>query len=469
MKSIFRNILILILLVLSASDIFAQSVVTIERFSSARELTVDGQQVRKIYDARFKMGNVTMVCDSAWQFLGKGEMRAYGNIQIDTDTENIWTDTLYYFNNQDLSWLRGRVVIHQDSTTLFGTKVDYNFLTKVAYFREGIRLEDADGTLTALSGTYFQNQDSAIFRNQVQLQDSAQYAEGDSLFINRKREYLELYSNIFVYDSTNNGLLTGDYLEADSTGRRFVLGNAYTRKIDSDSSSASADTTHIFAHEILLFDRDSTSSIFAYDTVSVWASKFSSLSDSLNYESDTQLFQLKGRPKAWHKNIQLTGPYIAVQMDSSEVKELRSYIGAFAVQEDSTTHRLNQLKGDTLVAYFEDGDISEILLHPNSEILYHTKNEADEPDGAMENASPITILTFENGELMRAKMGQNTGLFLPEYTDLINRRLEGFQWNPELRPQKPTLTPEPKWDPVPEERPFELPSRYVKFLESLDE
>lgn len=407
------------------------------------------------------LGDVTMVCDSAWQFLNKNELRAFGNIQIDTSTENIWTDTLYYYTNQELSKLRGRVVIKQDSTTLFGKKVDYNFATKVAFFVDGIRLEDNQGTLTALSGTYFQNQDSAEFRHQVQISDSSQYAEGDSLFINREREYLQLYSNVFVVDSTNNGLLTGDYLEADSLGRRYVNGNGYLRNIDQDSTSS--DTTHIYASELLMLENDSVSTISGFGSVSVWSENFSSLSDSLFYDDSTELFELDGNPKAWHKNIQLTGPFISVQMDSNQVEVLRSFIGAFAVQEDSATRRLHQLKGDSLIAYFDSGAVSQILIHPNSEILYHTKNDAGEPDGAMESTSPKTTLYFKNGELTQAKMGQNKGFFLPEYEGLINRKLDGFQWNPEQRPQKTVNQPQPKWQPIPKERPFILPRRFVEF------
>jgi hypothetical protein len=143
---------------------------------------------------------------------------------------------------------------------------------------------------------------------------------------------------------------------------------------------------------------------------------------------------------------------------------LKAYQPAFAVQEDSITRRLNQLKGDTLIADFEGGQISVIQLFPNSQILYHTKNENDEPDGAMENSSPTTILFFENGELIQAKFGQNQGLFLPEYPELLQRRLDGFAWNPELRPQKPESVPQARLAPISVERPFKLPRRYLSFI-----
>ena len=100
--------------------------------------------------------------------------------------------------------------------------------------------------------------------------------------------------------------------------------------------------------------------------------------------------------------------------------------------------------------------------------MYHITNEAGEPDGAFESTSPKTVLVFENGEMVEAKMGQNQGLFLPEYTELNRRRLEGFIWTPELRPEKPTIDPQPTLPPIPEDRPFELPKRFVEFMDSLE-
>jgi len=451
-------------MVIASFPSFAQTTVQIESVKTLRTITVDGEPIRKLYDARLRTGDFTIVCDSAWQFLEKDEFRAYGNIQINTPTEIIWTDSLVYYNVLDFSQLRGRVIIKQDSTLLFGNKVDYNFVTKVGRFLDKIRLEDEkNGILTALSGVYLQNQDSAEFRGNVQLVDSAQYVEGDSLFINRKSEFLRLFNNLLVIDSTNNALLTGDYLEADSTGRRFLSGNGYLRRTTVDSTNS--DTTHIFAEQIQLTKRDSTTIINAYSNVNVWTEKFSSLSDTLLYNSETELFRLRGEPRAWNKNIQLTGPLIFVQLDSSEVKNLTSYPQPFAVQEDTITGRLNQIKGDTLIADFQNGDISRITIFPNSEVLYHITNEQNEPDGAFESTSPRTLLIFENGEMVEAKMGKNQGLFLPEYTELESRRLKGFIWTPEFRPEKPTLNPQPTLPPIPIERPFELPKKFIEYLE----
>ena len=463
MKYLFFYIALLFFSFTFESSLYAQNLVQLISSDQAITTTKSGEQIRKLYNAKLILDDRVMVCDSAWQFLQRNEIRAYGNIQIDTDSTNIWADTLYYYSNQELSKLRGRVIIRQDSATLYGASVDYNFETKEAIFPKGIRLEDKKGILIADQGEYYEEADSAIFRFNVQVQDTAQYVEGDSLFINRNTDYYRIYSNVFISDSTNNAILTGNYVESDSTGRRYVEGNSYLMKSEVDS--VNSDTTHIRAHILLLLDQDSTDIIKGFTNVSLWSKKFSSLSDSLLYDSKSELFQLSGSPKAWNENIQLTGPFISVKLDSNRVKQLRAFSPAFAVQEDSITLRLNQLKGDTLIADFDSSRISEILLYPNSEILYHTKNDSNEPDGAMENTSPHTQLIFKKGELVQARFGKNQGLFLPEYEGLPNRRLNGFSWNPELRPQQPVRVPSPRLAPIPSSPNFVLPGRYVQFLE----
>lgn len=454
------------MLALLPSLTFAQTPVTINSFSKIEQTTLNGEQVRKIYDASFSTNNITLVADSAFQFLNKNEFHAFGNIQIDTDDgKHIWADSLIYFTDRDFSQLRGRVIIATDSTTLFGHKVDYLFTAEIAFFLDLIRLEDDNGILLAKKGEYFQRLDSAVFRKEVQLSDSTQYAEGDSLFINRSTNAFQFTGNVFAYDSTNQTLLSSNVLEGDSTGRRLLNGNAYLRRIAEDS--AATDTTHINAESILFYKQDSTSYTRAYQNVNIWSQKFSSISDTVLYNDSTDVFQLISNPKAWHDKIQLSGPYIRVELDDGNIKQLLSFPNPFAVQQDSVTNRLNQITGDTLQAIFSDGSISQIRVFPNSEILFYSTNEENEPDGAIEfNAKASTTMHFSAAGLDSVKSVESIdGAFIPESPGVANRRLDGFIWSPDLRPQRPSAIPFRKYTPIPIERPFTLPRRYIQFME----
>ncbi len=529
MKSLLTYPFLLCLFLFAGSTILqAQNRVSILDAGRIEGGTVEGEKVRKIIGGvhlEIEGENLEMYCDSVWQFINQSEIRAFGNIQINTRDEHIWADTLVYFSDVDFSQLRGRVIIKADSTILFGNSVDYRFSTKVAHFIDQIRLEDPEGILRAKSGYYYRRADSAVFRGQVQLRDSLQYIEGDSLFSNRKSKYYEMYGDIFADDRENNTMLKGEYLEADSTGRRLLRGNAWLRNVEKRDISAertetdttlqakppppesfrpdtlrpqtdnegyrpdtlaleqdrpappsgdttapeSRDTTHIRAVKILSVENrtetDTTNIIDAYERVRIWSQKFSAVADTSRYNDATETFELWSNSKAWHENVQLSGPYIRVTLSEGDVKQLVSYPEPFSVQQDTAINRLNQMTGDTLTAFFEEGNLRRIHLAGNSHLLRFTKNEQGEADGAIDMTAPTTRIFFEDGNLSKLKsLGPIEGSYLPQSDQTANRKLDGFSWTPDLRPQRPVQRMEPRFPPIPGKRPFELPTRYIEFV-----
>ncbi len=433
----------------------------------------EGEEVRRILgNVHIKHQDFEMYCDSAYQFVNQDEIRAYGNIEIDTGEEKIWADSLTYFTDVDFSELRGRVILDTDSTTIFGNSVDYRFSTKVAHFIDEIRLEDQRGVLRADSGYYYRSADSVRFHGQVQLTDSLQYLEGDSLFSNRSKDYYEIHGQIFGDDQENNTMLQGAYLEADSTGRRLLEGNdAWLINFEADTSDTTqpADTTHIWAQTIISQEHrhptDTTVVTHAYEDVRVWSPNFASLSDTTQYSDSTQTFELWSNAKAWHDNVQLTGPYIKAILKDGDIDSLQSYPQPFSVQQDTTIDRLNQITGDTLTAGFTEGNLSEIFVFNNAKLLRFTKNQQNESDGAIELSAPTIRILFEDGELVRMiANGSNNGSFFPENEETAQRKLEGFVWNPDLRPQKPAEPMESRFPTIPEDLFFELPERYLEHL-----
>lgn len=450
----------------------AQNQVNILEADSIQGGQYEGERVQKILgDVHLQSKNMEMYCDSAYQFVNNNEIRAFGNIQIETESEKIWADTLKYYTNVDFSQLRGRVVIEADSTTLFGNSVDYRFTTKVANFLDEIRLEDQRGTLVADSGFYYREADSAKFYGKVQISDSLQYLEGDSLFSNRETKYYELYGDIFGDDQENDSMIQGQYLEADSTGRRLLKGNAWLKSFQQDTADTTqADTTHIRAKTILSKDQrtpsDTSAIVFGYNNVRIWSPSFASVSDTSKYTDRKETFELWSNAKSWHRQVQLTGPYIRAKIINGNIDSLISYPRPFSVQEDTSINRLNQITGDTLHADFNEGALREIYVFGDSKLLRFTKNDQDEADGAVDLSAPDIRIFFEQGELTRMKaIGTVNGSYLPESDKTKNRRLDGFSWNPDLRPQRPKNKMKRRFPPIRKELFFKLPIRYIQHLQ----
>lgn len=426
---------------------------------------VDGQRVQKILgNAVLNLDGMRMEADSVYQFEGQNRFHAF-NIMFDTEDEIIWADTLYHNSLTDYSELRGRVIVKSENNTVFSEAIDVDMPSDLAIFKVPVRFEDDRGILLADSGLYYQEVDSAVFRGNVQLSDSTQYLESDSLFMNRSDDLYELFGRVYADDFEENVTFAGNYLLADSTGYRLLTGNAWLMELNEEET----DTTHLFAEKIELFESDTVSNMDAYEDVTIWSTKFSAIADTANYRDDLDQFLLRAGPIVWQKNIQLSGPVIEAYLENDDIRFLSSYTRPIAVQEDTLTGRLHQMTGDTLHAFFDNGTIQRIKVFDNSEIIFHQRNENDEPDGLIELiAAGTSTMTFVGGEFDFFKAEQNVdGTYLPEDPENIDRKLSNFRWDPELKPEKPEMRT-PRLPEIPAERPFELPPRYIRYIEEIE-
>ncbi|MEX0769477.1 MAG: OstA-like protein [Balneolaceae bacterium] len=451
------------------SELLAQERINILNSERGEVGVIDGEPVRKLIgNVRLSTESMVMECDSAWQFQERNMIQAF-NIEIETDDERIWADTLYHNTLNDYSRFRGRVVIESDRNTLFSESIDYDRILDVALFLAPVRFEDNRGSLLAESGYYFERTDIGFFEGDVQLADTAQYLEADSLFMNRESDFYQLFSRVYVKNFEDNVTFAGDFLEADSTGYRLLEGNSWMMQVN----DAGTDTTHLNAETILLQETDTASTIDAFEDVRLWSPSYSAIADTAYYRSDIEEFQLISNPIAWQKNIQLTGPYIETQLEDDQIKFLESYSRPIAVQEDSVTGRFNQMTGDTLHAYFDEGDIQKLIVFNNSELIFHQKDENDEPDGLIELiAGMASTITFEEGEPAHLHVNRNIdGSYLPEDPENIDRRLSGFRWDPELRPARPEIRQSrlPILNPMSVDPMFEFPPRYQSYLQARNE
>lgn len=474
-----------------SSPLKAQNVVELLRFESAERTIYKQEPVQRLIQARLTVDGLAMVCDTAYRYLDRSELLAIGNLQIETDNAIIWTDSLRYFSKNERSLLRGRVIIEQENTRLFGTSVDYNFEEKIAYFTNGIRLVDSTGVLTANRGTYFEEQDSALFIEHVQLLTEEEYAESDFMTLARKSKRSYLSGNVLIDNLSDQQRIRADSIYADSTGFRQLIGNAVIRTIDSaanntpdgpmpeintaeintpddptpeSNTNIESDTTFVFAPIIKVYDKDSTFTFQSDSLSQSWSTNFSTRSDSLQHDSEFEEFTLTGQPIAWYDNTELNAKTIIAQTDSNELSLLYLLNEAFVTVRAEKSGRFNQLKADTVITRFIDGRLHTMTLEPNVTILYFTQNEEEVNDGAIELNTPLANIRFVDDDIDELAATASQGFVFEEDSSLSLRRLEGFRWTPNDRPSKPSIDLEYRFDAVPNEPAFILPYRFQQYV-----
>ncbi|MEX2351280.1 MAG: OstA-like protein [Balneolaceae bacterium] len=463
MNSLTATLYLTVLLSLAPLLAVAQQQVNILNTDRGESGVIDGEPVFKLLgNVHLETEEMELHADSAYQFEELNLIQAF-RVQIETENEIIWSDTILHDTESDYSELRGRVIIESEKNTLFSESIDYDRRLDIAIFLDPVRFEDDRGKLIAERGVYFQESDEAWFAGNVQLADSSQYLESDSLFMNREVDFYQMFERVYAIDHDDRISLSGQSLEADSAGYRLLSGDAWMMRY----SEAENDTTFLTSGELEIQESDTATFISAIDEVRIWTSNFSAIADTMHYRDDIEQFQLISNPVAWQKSIQLSGPYIEAEMENDEIRMLRSWSRPMIVQEDTTLSRFHQMTGDTLFAWFEEGEIREVVVFDNSEMIRFLKDEDQNPDGLIEMiAAGATRVLFRNGEADSVRVSRNIdGSFLEESSGIAERRLAGFRWEPERRPDRPAMR-WPRHPEITDERPFELPALYRLHLQA---
>ncbi len=442
MKSVFLTLLLWMI----AVPALAQNRVEILRANRGTgEQTADGFVRRLTGNVLLRSEKITVATDSAIHYVDKNELLAFGNITITTETDIITTDELFYNTRTEQSRLKGNVEIRRDSTVIYSETTNYDFKTEIAVFRDPIRMVDTKGELQAQRGTYFAKTDSAMVFGNVQVADSTYYIEADSLYSNRTSESHKMFGMVFLHDIKEDTRITGRYVEADSTGRRWIQGDAFIEQID----STSADTTYLRAADILVTRADGYRTILAIGDVMSWSADYATLSDTTTVFEADSLTILRGSPRAWHKDMQLSGDSLDIHTRNEKIERIIAIGSPSAAQRDSVTLRVHQMKGDTLIISFDDGVLRQFSIRTNANILYHSKTDEDAPDGAIEMSAVAIDVLFEDGDATDVKAVKGiTGSYLEESADLDSRRMPGVKWEPEEKPLRPTVRPTPRLTPI---------------------
>ena len=119
----------------------------------------------------------------------------------------------------------------------------------------------------------------------------------------------------------------------------------------------------------------STDSIFrnikAFHDVRFWRSDIQGVCDSLHYSSRDSMIYLLGNPVVWNESNQILGYQIDVYLNDSTVEKAHVKDYALAIQDRGVENQYNQLSGREMTAFFNNGEIYNVLVEGNAMSLYY--------------------------------------------------------------------------------------------------
>ncbi len=132
-------------------------------------------------DVELRQDSTFMYCDSA-VILDGNIARAFGNVLIQqSDSLVIFADSLYYDGNKGYTDLYGNVVLQNNDQELWTDKLRYNLNSRVASYFSGALLKAGTTKLRSEIGLYYTRSEKSFFKNYVKVVDDDFSLKADSL------------------------------------------------------------------------------------------------------------------------------------------------------------------------------------------------------------------------------------------------------------------------------------------------
>jgi hypothetical protein len=124
-------------------------------------------------------------------------------------------------------------------------------------------------------------------------------------------------------------------------------------------------------------------------------------------------------------------------VNNKKPEQLLVFNNAFAINRIDTTQYYNQLKGNRLSAWFNDGSLTMMKTKGSAENIYFALDDSKKFIGINRTSAQSIEIDFEENEVAKVKfVNQLVGKMSPlGQTPKDNMRLKGFNWQETLRPK----------------------------------
>jgi len=368
----------------------------------------------------------------------------------------------------------GEVYVTDPEYNVTSVDLGYNTETKVVRFLGESVVVNDKSTLNTSSGTWDAKNEIAHFVTRSSILNEAQYIEGDKMDYNRKTGFGIAVGNVYALDTNQKATLYCGHAQYNEITRQLwatikpvmkrVNGNdsLYIRadtfyaapvpeKNDSLNSRTlktstrktigknTIETTEIQTTDTAAADSSRPRYFIGYHHVLIFSDSLQAHCDSISYSQADSTMRLMYNPIAWSRNSQITGDTILLYTDSSTLKKLFVPNNAFVISQSGPEKAkiFDQVQGKTLTGYFENNAIDHMVVYPNAEAIYYSKDDEDAYLGMNQAQSERMKVFFDSSQVSKIVLEQDVKQTMTpmRQVNFSNARLSRFQWHPEKRPK----------------------------------
>ena len=387
------------------------------------------------YDAATKIGNFTK-----------------GGKLVRDKTVLTSKEGVYYGETRDVIFKK-KVELRDQENKIITDTLTYNTYSQLANFTSPSKIITGSRVISTSNGNFNTGLKKGNLYDRSSVDDST---------------YRFIADEMFIDDSTGLSEFRGDaiYRSKDSLSFDLLAGNIKTNKKKSilfatehplllikqkkDTLYIAADTLHTGkisdlsrtipkARDSIGKIKDTTLDKYfeAYHHVRIYSDSLQANADSLFYSLNDSTIRLLTNPIVWANENQITGDTIYLYVKNKKPEQLYVFENAFAINKIDTTEYYNQLKGNRLNAWFDDGSIAKMRTKGNAENIYFALDNDKKFIGVNHSNAQIIEITFENNEPAKVVFrNQLTGNMSPiGQTTKSQLMIRGFKWQDEFRPK----------------------------------
>jgi lipopolysaccharide export system protein LptA len=502
---LFGNYFLLLLLLIAPSSLSAQTdtgekpgMIRIELIHAdlyAPDKKLGRELGRFIGNVAFKHKDVIMICDSAYFFQAKNQLKAFSRVHVEQgDTLDLYGDYLFYDGTEETAIMTGNVELIDNKTHLYTRILEYDVANRIATYPEKGKITDEENTLVSMLGNYYVNEKMFHFKDSIKItnpdyvmtadtmdyntetetvffagpselkgdslnmycekgwydtkndlsriwknamiDNKQQVIEGDSLFYDGKKGFGQAFNNVTITDTVNKIIVGGNYAWYFKEPEQFMVTDSavFIQISKSDSLYLHADT--ISAKTLTDTTGRSFRLMKAYMGCRIFSDDLQAKCDSLAYSFQDSVIRMYYSPVLWSEENQLTADSIAIFTKNRQADRMELYNTAFVTSKFDSL-RFNQIKGRKLTGFFTDNKLQRIEVEGNGESVYYLDDKG-KLVGVTHNKSSTIEIIVEKGKIQQITERQNPeGKLDPPLLNPPDKmKLPGFSWFDEIRPKK---------------------------------